>query len=151
MYEGGIKVPACVLWPSRISPGQTSNQRLLTMDLYPTLCEAADIEISHTIEGVSFLPMLLGKEQEWPQRDLVWMRREGNMRYQGRDYYALRRGPWKLVQNSPFMPYELYHLEKDPMEATNQAHKETKVYRELVRALQYHVQQGGKVAWQSPL
>ena len=150
MYEGGIKVPACVLWPSRISPGQTSNQRLLTMDLYPTLCEAADIEISHTIEGVSFLPMLLGKEQEWPQRDLVWMRREGNMRYQGRDYYALRRGPWKLVQNSPFMPYELYHLEKDPMEATNQAHKETKVYRELVRALQYHVQQGGKVAWQSP-
>ena len=22
------------------------------MDLYPTLCEAADIEISHTIEGV---------------------------------------------------------------------------------------------------
>ena len=78
------------------------------------------------------------------------MRREGNMRYQGRDYYALRRGPWTLVQNSPFMPYELYHLKKDPMEATNQAHKETKVYRELVRALQYHVQQGGKVAWQPP-
>ena len=100
--EGGIKVPRVSF--GRVGfHGQTSNQRLLTMDLYPTLCEAADIEISHTIEGASFLPMLLGKEQGKPQRDLVWMRREGNMRYQGRDYYALRRGPWKLVQKFPFI------------------------------------------------
>lgn len=72
------------------------------------------------------------------------------MRYQGRDYYAFRRGDWKLVQNSPFAPYELYNLEKDPEETTNLSKKNSGIHRMLIRGLMDHIQQAGQVNWQKP-
>jgi arylsulfatase A-like enzyme len=81
---------------------------------------------------------------------MVWVRREGNMRYQGRDYYAFRRGNWKLVQNSPFTPYELYNIEKDPQETTDLSKDNPGIHRMLVRGLMDHIQKAGRVNWQKP-
>jgi arylsulfatase A-like enzyme len=39
MFEGGIRVPFCAVWPGRIAPGTRSERVALTMDLYPTLCD----------------------------------------------------------------------------------------------------------------
>ena len=41
MYEGGIRVPMCAVWPGTIQPGSQSDRVALTMDLYPTICKAA--------------------------------------------------------------------------------------------------------------
>ena len=41
MSEGGIRVPAGAAWPGKIAPGTTSDLITLTMDLYPTIAEAA--------------------------------------------------------------------------------------------------------------
>jgi arylsulfatase A-like enzyme len=81
---------------------------------------------------------------------MIWVRREGNMRYQGRDYYAFRRGNWKLVQNSPFEPYSLYNLQQDPMETTDVSQKNQSIQRMLTRALMDHVQEAGFISWQGP-
>ena len=148
MYEGGLKVPGCVVWPNRVEAGSQSGRTVMTMDLYPTLCEAAGIKIDHLIEGVSFLPTLLGKEQPEEQRDLFFHRREGGDRYGGLTIQAIRRGEWKLLQNSPFEPLELYNLQRDPQEKVNLAGKERKVFRELSRALRVQVQRAGAVPWQ---
>ncbi len=150
MYEGGIRVPMCAVWPGHIEPGSGTSRVALTMDLYPTVCEAAGIRPPSGLDGVSLLPLLLGKNPPPEQRDLVWMRREGNMRYRGRDYYALRRGDWKLVQNSPFAPYELYNLRADPREENDLARREPKILEQLVRALMLHIQRAGRVPWQPP-
>jgi arylsulfatase A-like enzyme len=120
----------------------------MTMDLYPTLCAAAGIKIDHLIEGVSFLPTLLGKQQAEEKRDLFFHRREGGDRYGGLTIQAIRRGDWKLLQNSPFEPLELYNLQRDPQEKVNLAGKERKVFRELSRALRVQVQRAGAVPWQ---
>ena len=118
------------------------------MDLFPTICEAAGVKIEHLIEGKSFLPTLLGQAQpEW-KRDLFFHRREGNERYGGLTIQAIRRGDWKLLQNSPFSPLELYNLQRDPQEQVNLAEKERKVFRELSRALRVQIQRGGAVPWQ---
>ena len=150
MYEGGIRVPAGIVWPGIIPPGSRSDIVAMTMDVYPTLCDIAGTPYKNDLNGLSLLPTLLGQKQPGLDRPLVWVRREGNMRYQGRDYFAFRQGPWKLVQNSPFEPYQLYHLERDPLETTDLAKPEQSRYRDLVRQLMGHIQAAGQVPWQRP-
>jgi arylsulfatase A-like enzyme len=55
LYEGGIRVPMCAAWPGRIAPGTSSGRVALTMDLFPSVCAAAGVPLTHPIEGVSML------------------------------------------------------------------------------------------------
>jgi arylsulfatase A-like enzyme len=120
------------------------------MDLFATICETAGVTLKHTIDGRSILPTLLGESQSPEQRDLFFHRREGGERYGGLTIHAIRRGEWKLLQNSPFAPLELYNLNEDPAEENNLASDNRKVYRELLAALRVQIQRGGAVPWQRP-
>ena len=146
MYEGGIRVPMCAVWPGKIQAGTRSDRIALTMDLYPTICEAAGAKITHKIDGRSILPTLLGKSQPDEDRFLFWVRREGGG-YGGRAYYAARYGDYKLVQNSPYEPMELYNLKDDPKEQKPLDRKH-KLYRTLFTALRNHIIEAGAVPWQ---
>ena len=148
MYEGGLRVPAMVVWPGVIEPGWASDYPALTMDLYPTLLEAAGVPLTYFIEGKSFLPTLRGEDQAWEERYLFFSRREGNPRYNGKTIEAVRQGPWKLLQNTPWTPLELYNLEEDPLETTNRASEEPDVFNRLAAALREHIRLGGMVPWQ---
>ncbi len=148
VYEGGLKVPACLVWPQRIEAGRRTEQIALTMDLFPTLVEAAGLEVSHFIEGRSFLPLLTGEPFDPPRRDIFFSRREGGMRYGGKTIEALRRGPWKLLQNSPYAPQELYHLREDPREEHNLIEEEGEVVRDLAQALREYIRLAGAIPWQ---
>lgn len=147
LYEGGIREPMCAVWPGRIEPGLRSDRVALTMDIFPTVCEAAGVPIDHEIDGVSFLPTLLGKQQPADQRTLFWVRREGGPRYGGRAYYAAREGDFKLVQNSPFESLKLYNLAQDPKEERplDDTHP---MYRKLFNAIQAHISKTGTIPWQ---
>ncbi len=150
MYEGGLKVPFCAVWPGHIPPGSRSQRIALTMDLYPTVCAAAGAPFTHCIEGRSILPTLLGEPQPLEDRILFFHRREGGDRYGGLTINAARQGPWKLLQNSPFAPLELYNLERDPLEERDLSNAERQKFRELSAALRVQVQRGGAVPWQPP-
>ncbi|HON90907.1 MAG TPA: sulfatase-like hydrolase/transferase [Sedimentisphaerales bacterium] len=147
LYEGGIREPMCAVWPGRIEPGLRSDRVALTMDIFPTVCEAAGVPIDHEIDGVSFLATLLGKQQPADQRTLFWVRREGGPRYGGRAYYAAREGDFKLVQNSPFESLKLYNLAQDPKEERplDDTHP---MYRKLFNAIQAHISKTGTIPWQ---
>ena len=148
MYEGGLRVPAVVVWPGVVEPGSTADYPALTMDIYPTLLDAAGLPLTHFIDGTSFMPTLRGMEQTWHHRYLFFSRREGNPRYNGKTIEAVRHGPWKLLQNTPWTPLELYNLEEDPLETTDRAADEPAVYRRLARALREYIREGGVVPWQ---
>ena len=148
MYEGGIRVPAVVAWPNVVAAGSQSDFVALTMDLYPTLLEAARVPLTHFIEGRSFLPTLRGETQDWEDRYLFFSRREGNLRYNGKTVEAVRHGPWKLVQNSPFAPLELFNLEDDPLEQADISAERPDIFRRLAAALRAYIQEAGKVPWQ---
>jgi arylsulfatase A-like enzyme len=151
MYEGGLKVPTCIVWPNVIAANTTTNRRALTMDLFPTLCEIAQTDIPDTVDGISLLPTLLGKEQITDDRDFFYHRREGGTRYEGLTTNAIRRGEWKLLRNSPFSPLELYNLKTDPLEQTDLAKKNPQQFRELSAALRVQIQRGGAIPWQPTL
>ncbi len=150
VYEGGIKVPTIAVWPGQIPPGTESSRIAVTMDIFPTLFEAAGVETHHTIDGRSFLPTLLGKTQDAPDRDLFFCRREGGTRYGGKTIEAIRRGDWKLLQNSPWSPQELYNLRDDPLEQNDLAKSNRKQFQELAAALRAQIQVYGRVPWQRP-
>jgi arylsulfatase A-like enzyme len=151
VYEGGLKVATCAAWygSDRIKPDSTTDFTAMSMDLFPTICDLAGATVEHPIEGRTILPTLLGRKQP-PLRDLWYFtRREGNLRYQGKTIDAIRRGPWKLLQNSPFEPLELYNLDDDPLEENNLAGTNRKVFGELSAELRKRLQKGGAVPWQN--
>lgn len=150
MYEGGLKVPMAACWPGHIHAGGNSEGIGLLMDLFPTVLEAAGVAVPPGIDGVSLLPTLLGREHPPEERTLFFMRREGWAAYGGKEIDAVRRGRWKLLQNSPYAPRELYDLESDPHEDHNLVNGEKKMVRELSTALERHLQRAGAVPWERP-
>jgi arylsulfatase A-like enzyme len=147
LYEGGIRVPMCGAWPGQIKAGSRSDRVALTMDLFPTVCQAAGVRIEHEIDGRSILPTLTGSNPREEDRILFWVRREGGNRYGGRAYYAARQGDFKLLQNSPFEPLELYNIRDDPKEEKPLDMKHP-MYSKLFTALQSHITKSGAVPWQ---
>lgn len=149
MYEGGLRVPFAAYWPGTIAPGRASGRQALTMDLFPTIAEAAGLPAPEGIDGVSFLPTLLGKEQAEADRDVYFVYREGGP-YLGRQTQAVRKGDWKLVLDDPFGPAELFNLKADPKETTNVAGRERAVFNRLAGLLRAHTQRAGAVPWRPP-
>jgi arylsulfatase A-like enzyme len=149
LYEGGLRVPQAAVWPGRIQPGSSTDVATLSMDLFTTCCAVAGAAEPNDVDGVSILPTLLGSEQLL-ERDLFWTRKEGNLRYLGQSVWAVRSGGWKLLQNNPQQPFELYHLAHDPLEERDVREQQPKVYRELAAKLRAHMQRGGAVPWQPP-
>jgi arylsulfatase A-like enzyme len=118
------------------------------MDVFATCCAAAGAKVPPGIDGESFLPTLWGEAQEPSSRELYFCRREGGPNFGGKTIEALIAGPWKLLQDSPFGPQELYNLADDPQETTDLAMKQNAVFREMGAALRKHIQRGGRVPWQ---
>ena len=151
VYEGGLKVPTGIVWKKGgIQAGSSTPYKALTMDLYPTLVEAAGGKIKHLIEGISFLPILQGKSMRDQGRSLYFTRREGGTRYGGLTIQAVQLNGWKLLQNSPFEAQELYYLPDDPKETNDLLENEPDKYKELNQILMQHLQVAGKVPWQKP-
>lgn len=150
-YDGGLRVPFLMRWPARIAAGTKSDYAGLNFDLFPTFLDLAGSTTTDRsqLDAVSLSPLLEGKTLP-ADRELYFVRREGGRAYGGRSYEALIRGPWKILQNDPYSPLELYHLEKDPQETENLATKAPKVFGELSAALARHIQRGGTMPWQKP-
>ena len=149
MYEGGIKVPTYIQWPNRISPGSKTDNFSMHMDLFTTFCQIAGVEIYHPVNGISILPTLLGSKQETDDRTVFWVRREGG-HYGGKAYYAARKGPFKIMQNTPYQAEQCFRLDIDPLEKNPLNPDSNPTFKELQQALKEHVRKSGSVPWQPP-
>ncbi|MCL7762511.1 sulfatase-like hydrolase/transferase [Polaribacter sp. Z014] len=123
--EAGIRVPYIISWPSQLPQNEVFEKSVSTLDIYPTLCAAADVKVpSETrLDGVNLLPWLRGDYQEDPHKALFW--------YANR-MGAVRIGDWKLMleDNKPY----LFNLKNDIGETTNLVKKEPLKLKELYNA-----------------
>lgn len=148
VYEGGLRVPFAARWPGKIEAGAHLAAPGLSMDIAATVCDIAGLKHPDVMDGISLKPVLTGETKTLPARDHYFVRREGGAAYGGLTIQALRRGDWKVVQDSPYAPLELYNMNSDPKEENNMAKKAPKIFREMREALQAEVQKAGSVPWQ---
>lgn len=119
-YEGGIRVPLIVRWPGVSRAGTTVDAPVCSVDLFPTLVEAAGSTpgMGPPPDGVSLGPLLRGEAP--PERALFWhYPHYGNQG--GAPYAAIRRGDWKLIEWHEDGRVELFDLSKDEGETTDLA------------------------------
>jgi len=148
-YDGGLRVPFVVRWPGTVAAGAQSDYAGLSFDVFATCLEAAGVTRPAGLDAVSLLPILRGGAAPAGERELYFTRREGGAAYGGKSYEALIRGDWKLLQNDPYSPLELYNLKDDPQERKNVIKENVRIARELQLALRLHVQHGGATPWQA--
>ncbi|MEJ2533721.1 MAG: arylsulfatase [Halioglobus sp.] len=138
-WEGGMRVPMLVRWPSRIESGQVSNEIISLEDWVPTLMAAAgDDRIKAKLEqgyqvdgkqykvhldGYNFLPNLTGRQDHGPRREFFYWVDDGSLG-------AVRIGDYKfnlttmnhegidawLLPQSPRKAPMIVHLRSDPFE-----------------------------------
>uniref|UniRef100_UPI0030F7A0B9 arylsulfatase n=1 Tax=uncultured Wocania sp. TaxID=2834404 RepID=UPI0030F7A0B9 len=128
VYEGGIRVPMIASWPNHIKSESKTNLISAHYDVMATLSELVGFEKPLDTDGISFLPTLLGKDNQIKHEFLFWEYPE----YGGQ--VAIRMGDWKLVRQNlkttkkePTL--ELYNLLNDPTESNNVANK----YPEIIK------------------
>ncbi|MEX2138620.1 MAG: arylsulfatase [Pirellulales bacterium] len=128
VYEGGIRVPFIARWTGKIKPGTTSDLACVAYDLMPTLCEAATLEPSENIDGISFLPTLLGRGEQRRHEFLYWEFPS----YGGQQ--AVRMGDWKGVRQAlakGAIKTELYNLSRDVGERQDMAAEEPAIVKQI--------------------
>lgn len=144
MYEGGLRVPAAISWPGKIKP-ETNDNMVILMDLFPTLCEIGEAAVPEKIDGISVLPILQGENQTTDNRTVFFMRREG-FRYNGLAYYAVRKGDHKLVQNTPYEPFQFFNIAEDIAEQ-NPLPEDCDPCRQMKKELEHHINKSGAIPW----
>jgi len=114
--EAGMKVPFIVKWPGKIKPG-ISKQRIIGMDIYPTMLSAAGLPLrpQQHLDGVDLMG-LLTQNSKLASRPVIF-------HY---PHYTHATGPfssiiadnWKLIRfyNDTEGAYLLYNLNDDPEE-----------------------------------
>ncbi|WP_430418349.1 sulfatase-like hydrolase/transferase [Phenylobacterium sp.] len=86
-WDGGIRVPFIVSWPDRLKPG-TFDQPVSSLDILPTVVQAAGGRVAPEKEGVDLLPYLRATTKTRTDRTLFW--RMG-------PNYVVRSQRWSLV------------------------------------------------------
>jgi arylsulfatase A-like enzyme len=62
MYEGGIRVPGLIEWPSRITQPRTTSVNAVTSDMLPTLCALAGCQLpDRPLDGIDLSPLIDGQ------------------------------------------------------------------------------------------
>lgn len=64
-YEIGTRVPLMIWTPDMKSRGQQSEALVELIDIFPTLCELAEVNVPDHLEGTSFVPLLEDPAQTW--------------------------------------------------------------------------------------
>ncbi len=115
-YEGGIRVPMIAHWPGQIKAGSSTDHISAFWDVLPTIAELVNGEIPRKVDGLSFLPTLLGNDVQQRHESLYWEFPS----YNGQQ--AVRYGNWKGIRKDIFdgnTTIELYNLMEDPTESND--------------------------------
>ncbi len=151
-WEGGTRVPCFIRWPGKVEAGSLSGQLLTNMDLLPTIVNITGATMpAKKIDGVSFMPLLLGKTTKGPREVFYYY-------YDKNSLKAVRYQNWKLVLPHQSRSYALdtpgkdglpgktstvdvkmtlYNLSHDPGEA----YDVQKQYPEMVQKIMQYVEQ----------
>lgn len=116
LYEGGLRIPFIARWPGRIKPGQVSDHLCYQPDVLPTLAALTGAKAPKDIDGISFLPTLLGEQAVGSAQ-----RQHEYLYWEFGRQTAVRVGDWKAIRPGADKAWELYDLSRDISERNDVA------------------------------
>ena len=126
-FEGSARVPFAIQWPHRFpNGGSTVHENVSLVDLFPTLCDIANVPVPENLDGRSVIPLMDGTDHNWP--DDVYS-----------ELWNVHNGPSVMVKHGDLKlfrfdghegvpgtdedrwacPEQLYDLGRDPGETVN--------------------------------
>ena len=135
LYEGGIRIPWIVRWPSYIEPGQSCHELVNQLDLYPTLLEFTGLEPGlEELDGLSLRALIRNPAHTLSQRTFYWHwphYRRSRAGPEAAPSSAIRCGDWKLIEFFEDGRTELYNLAADIGESQDRAQIDARKRAEL--------------------
>ena len=120
MYEESLKMPFVASWPGVTQSGAVNDQMIQNLDYAPTFLELAGAEIPSDMQGRSLVPLLRGQTPADWRTSVYYHYYEYPSVHMVPRHNGVRTERYKLIHFYEFGEYELYDLEKDPDELTNQ-------------------------------
>jgi arylsulfatase A-like enzyme len=114
LYEGGVRVPGLFVWPSRLPEPRRIVAPVSTVDMMPTILEAAGVPSHRALapqDGLSLLPLIERGAKE----------RKKAMSFSFEGALAIVDDRYKLLIPKSGEAKQLYDLQADPAERSNLA------------------------------
>ncbi|WP_433871450.1 sulfatase family protein [Saccharopolyspora sp. CA-218241] len=124
-YEGGVRVPFFLRWPSQVRAGSVCDAPASFLDMVPTLLRLAGTAPpgDRAIDGIDISPVLHGGPM--PPREALYY-------FEGWSLRAVRSGPWKLHRpKRRGRRGTLFNIEQDPAEEHDRARDNPSIVRQL--------------------
>jgi arylsulfatase A-like enzyme len=150
-FEGGVRVPAFVHYPSLVAGGTRSDGVVTVMDLLPTFLALAGTQHPGTtyrgmpvvpIKGVSLLPLLTGEAEEVHPEDTIFG-------FELLGQRSVRQGDWKIVWDQRRPPaerrWQLFDLAADPFEQRDLSASNPEQLAEMLRLWDRYDEENGVV------
>jgi arylsulfatase A-like enzyme len=133
MYDESYRTPLLISWPGVTKPGSVSSDLVSNLDFAETFLDIAGIDIPSDMQGGSLLPILKGETPD------DWRKTHYYHYYEYPGWHMVHRhegiydGRYKLMNFYDLGEWELYDLQADPQEMTNQY--DNPEYAEIVKRM----------------
>jgi arylsulfatase A len=136
LYEGGIRVPLIVKWPSHTKEETSCDVPVTSVDLFPTILDMLGFPILDEMhfDGVSFLPLLKG-ENYLDREAIYWHFPHYSNHGMQSPGGAIRYGDYKLIEYYENGSLQLFNLKDDIGEQNDLAELKPEKARELSEML----------------
>ncbi len=145
--EGGIRVPAIIVWPGVTKPGSRSEVRIQSTDLYPTLLNILKVKWpdNHAIDGVDIQKALRGESMDRGPMFTYFPSFNNTPKWLPPSM-AVHQGDWKLIRVFHYgengkHDYKLFNLKEDMGENHNVAKAHPDKVKELDQLIQQYIHQ----------
>ncbi len=154
-HDGGFHVAGIFNWPKGIKRGQIVDTVASALDLLPTACDLAGVELpaNRTLDGINLASGFEGGKLQERTRPLVWAYYNGINDAR----VAMRHGQWKVLarlnggdfpkrqnltpttlaeaKTAELTDFEIYNIESDPGEISNLAGRGHSDEQNLIAAI----------------
>ncbi len=148
-YDGGHRVAFIASWPKRIKRGSITNEVICSTDLYATIADLLEHELTtgEAQDSYSYLPVLKGENYKRPIR-------EATVHHSLNGHFSIRKGDWKYIdaqghggfaqikESVPEDSVQLYNLKDDFAETNNVYREYPDIVNELKSLLEKYKIQG---------
>jgi len=91
-FEGGVRVPAVMRWPLKITSGSISSVPAMTIDILPSIAKITGAKLPDLpIDGKNILPLILNDPNAQSPQEAYYFY------YKTNELHAVRSGNYKLV------------------------------------------------------